>query len=189
MRSMTPEQAVTELRRTIPVIQEESERGMHEAVDLTYQRLTEQAPHGATGDLARDVTHVVRRTAHGVSGLVRPRARYAKWVEGGTGQGRVIRTGAKHAAGAGRAYNRAGHVLTAGEEAANPFEVMTAPGWGSKTPGHPLALHVPGGVRFRSKVRGQRARHFIQRTRDLVTDEVERLLIAGARRATDRLFK
>lgn len=188
-RRLTPEQAVAELRRTVPVLEEESEHAMRDAVELTFMRLTEQTPRGESGDLARDVIHTVRKTATGISGLVRPRKRYARYVEGGTGEGNVIRTGAKHSAGAGRAYDRSGHVLTAGEEIAHPFDVMTASGWGSKTPGRPLALHLRGGVLYRSRVRGQRARGFVQRTREIVADEVERRLIGGAQRASERLFK
>ncbi len=154
MRHLTPEQVVTEFARTIPVLEDEAEKAMQAAVELTFQRMTELAPKGATGDLARTITHTVRKTPEGVSGLVRPRAKYAEFVEEGTGQG--------------HAY---------------------ASGWGAKTPGRKLALHVKGGgVVYRRRVRGQRARNFVQRTRENVVDEVEQLLAVAAEHATRRLF-
>lgn len=155
MTRLTPEQVVTEFARTIPVLEEEAEKAMAAAVELTFQRMSELAPKGATGDLARNVTHAVRKTPEGVSGLVRPRAKYAGFVEDGTGQGN-----------------------------ANGY----ASGWGAKTPGRKLALHVKGGVVYRRRVRGQRATHFVERTREGVVDEVELLLAAAAEHAARRLF-
>lgn len=182
MKRLTPDQVVAEMIRTIPVLHEEAERAMGAAVELTFQRLAEYAPHGATGELAHNVTHTVHKTADGVSGLVRPRAKYAGMVEGGTGLGKTLR------GSQGQAYSASGRGLSAAEELSGSFDVMTAYGWGSKTPGKELALHVSGGVIFRRRVRGQRPRHFVQRTRESTVGEVETLLAAGAQRAMDRLF-
>lgn len=183
MTHMTPEQVVTEFARTIPVLENEAEKAMQAAVDLTFQRMSELAPKGATGDLARNMTHSVRKTAEGVSGLVRPRAKYARFVEEGTGQGKTLR-GAH-----GEAFSAmTGSSVSGAHEAADPLALATASGWGSKTPGRTLALHVKGGVVYRRRVRGQRARNFVQRTRENVVDEVEHLLAVAAEHATRRLF-
>jgi hypothetical protein len=182
VRKLGHEQVVGEILRTVPVLEEEGMRAMQHAVEVTFQRMTELAPRGETGELARDMQHSARKTAGGITGSVRPRARYARFVEGGTGEGKVVRNRS------GRGYSAStGHELTAAEELANPFDAMTATGWGSKT-GRPLALHMRGGVVFRQHVRGQRARHFVERTREMTAPEVEEILIAGAQRATDRLF-
>ena len=81
---MTPEQIVRELQRTLPVFEEEAKRAMDEAVDLTYRRMGELAPK-ATGKLSRDITHVSRVNQTGVTGTVRPRAKYASFLNEGTG--------------------------------------------------------------------------------------------------------
>lgn len=182
MRQLTPEQATAQLFKTVPALHEEGERAMREGVELTWQRMTELIPHGASGELARDVTHQVRKIGDGVSGLVKPRSKHARFVDQGTGEGKTLRS--RH----GTAYHaETGLPVSAEHEAGDPFGVMTATGWGAKS-GHALALHVRGGVIYRARVRGQRARHFVQRTRDSTHDEVVQLLRDGAERATDRLF-
>lgn len=179
---MTPEQVVTEMARTIPVMMEEARSAMDRAVELTAERMSELAPKGSTGELARDLTRSVRATKDGLSGLVRPRKFYAGFVDQGTGQGKTARNKA------GGAYSSTGrHPLSRAEELADPFGVLTASGWGSRS-GGPLAVHVRDGILFRQHVRGQRARHFVERTRDATVDEVETLLAGGAERATARLF-
>lgn len=179
--NLTPNEVVERLQRTIPLLEEEAAKGMRAAVDLTEQRMSEFAPRGATGELSRDITHSVRHGANGVTGLVRPRSPHAGFVNDGTGEGKTVRTAS------GGAYSASGRVLSAGEEAANPGDALTASGWGSRT-GRPLALHLPGGVAFRQHVRGQRAQHFVERTREAVGGEVETILTDVAAAVTDRLF-
>lgn len=180
---LTPDEVVERLQRTIPLLQEEAAKGMRRAVDLTEQRMSELAPHGATGELSHDITHTVRHGVDGVSGLVKPRSRHAGFVDSGTGEGKAVRgsSGGAYSASTGRA-------LTAGEERSNPSDVLTATGWGSKTRGHPLALHDAGGIAFRSRVRGQRAQHFVERTREAIGGEVETILSDVAEAVTARLW-
>lgn len=183
MSRMTPEQVIAGLERTVPVIQEEAVKAMRKAVDLTAERMSELAPKGATGKLSRDLQRSTHQTIDGVNGTVRPRARYAGWVDGGTGEGKSVR------AKTGEAYTADGlRRISRAEELADPFNVRTASGFGSKTPGKPLALHVKGGVVFREHVRGQRARHFVERTREATADNVEEILAQGAANAAERLF-
>jgi hypothetical protein len=181
---VTPEQASRELLRIVPALQEEAERSMRDAVEVGFQRMAELMPHGATGEMERDIQHTVRKTPDGFIGTVRPRSPHARFVEEGTGGGKTIRN--RH----GSAYSaETGLAVTAGEEAAGAFGVLTASGWASRTAGKPMALHIGGRVIFRSRVRGQRARHFIERTRELTHTEVMELLAGGAERATRRLLR
>lgn len=183
MTTVTQEQVTAALRETIPLLEQEAVASMRTAVDLTFERESELAPKGATGELSRDIAHVVRKTTKGVSGTVTPLSPHAGFVNFGTGQGKTLR------GSQGQAYFAlTGHAMTREQELADPFGVATAFGYGSKTPGKPLALHVDGGVAFRPRVRGQRARHFVERTREDVAGEVEQILASGAERATARLF-
>lgn len=81
----TPEDIVREFQRVVPVMEEEAERAMHEAVDLTHMRMSENAPKGATGALSSKITALVRVNSTGISGTVRPRVKYAKYIDGGSG--------------------------------------------------------------------------------------------------------
>jgi hypothetical protein len=83
--SLKAEDIATELERTIPVMQEEAEAAMQEAVDITHHRLSENAPRGRTGALSEKITALTRTNATGVSGTVRPRATYAGYVNEGSG--------------------------------------------------------------------------------------------------------
>jgi hypothetical protein len=85
MSTRTPEEIVAELQRTIPVLREQAARVMHDAVDLTSARMSEAAPKGRTGKLSETIRTTVRETAGGVTGTVRPGARYAGFVDKGSG--------------------------------------------------------------------------------------------------------
>lgn len=184
MRQITPEEATAMILETVPALQEEGRASMGQAVELTLQRMTELMPHGATGEMERDVTHSVRMIGDGFSGKVIPRSPHARFVDQGTGQGKTIRN--RH----GSAYSaETGLALSAENEAADPFGALTATGWTSRSPGRPLALKIGGQTIFRQSVRGQRARHFVQHTRDSTHNEVVELLAGGAERATDRLLR
>lgn len=177
---MSPEQVSAELRRSIPVLEEEALKAMHGAVDLTHLRMSELAP----GSIGRTVAHVVRHTSIGVSGTVRPTSKHAAFVDQGTGHGKVVRNTA------GQAYSfLTGHAVSGAYELSSPFDVRTATGWGAKTPGGKLALHLKGGgTIFRSRVSGQRAQHFVEKTRLETAAQAETLLAKGAQAAADRLF-
>ncbi len=81
---MTPEQIVRELQRTLPVFEEEARHAMQEAVDITHHRLSANAPK-RSGALAGKITALVRVNSTGVTGIVRPRMKYARYLDEGSG--------------------------------------------------------------------------------------------------------
>ena len=165
---MTPEEIVRELQRTLPVFEEEAHRAMDEAVDLTYQRKSELAPKGATGKLAPDITHVSRVNQTGVTGTVRARAKYAQFLDEGSGVYAMFQGPARGLLG----------VVQAG-----PHHLITPkPGRGPRA-----ALKFSDGS-FRRSAKGTPATHFIDRTRTQTEVEVEDTLTNGAVRADRRLF-
>ena len=179
MPQMTSEQVTDELKRTIPVLEEEAASAMHAAVDLTWARMSELAP----GSIGRTVAHTVRKTTTGISGTIRPTSPHAGFVDQGTGHGKVLRNAG------GQAYSfLTGHAVSQAYELASAFDVQTATGWGAKVPGKKLALHLSSGVIFRSRVSGQRAQHFVEKTRVETESEATLLLEHGAQAAADRLF-
>lgn len=163
MKTMTPKEVTFQLARTLTVLDEEADRAMHEALDVTRLRESQLAPHGETGRLGDRISTVVRHTQTGVTGTVRPlERRVANWVEHGTGvehdtgYGKPIRTRPERDAGTGRTTLR--------------FK------------------DASGEVIYRRTVKGQRPRYYIRRARDEVAGRVEEILTDGAERATARLF-
>jgi len=171
--TLTAQHIAEELARTIPVLEEEADRAMHEALDLTKQRWAETAPHGATGNLASRVSAIVRHSQTGVSGTVQPRSpedkRIAGYVNDGTGV---------YATFQGRATGLLGLVQAGSHSAITPKA-----GRGPRA-----ALRFADGS-FRKRSRGQRPTHFIERTKESSAVEVEDILTAGAVKATERLFR
>jgi len=82
---LTPEQVVRDLERTLPILEKAGAEAMRAAVDLTRDRMRENAPRGRTGRLSENIAATVNHTQTGVSGTVRPREKYARYVDRGTG--------------------------------------------------------------------------------------------------------
>lgn len=82
---ITPEQVVRDLERTLPILEKAGAEAMHAAVDLTRDRMRGNAPRGRTGRLGENISATVNHTQTGVSGTVRPREKYARYVDRGTG--------------------------------------------------------------------------------------------------------
>lgn len=154
---MNPHQVVAEMQRTIPTLESEARASMRRAVDVTRDRMVSMAPR-RSGKLAGSIGATVHATGEGVSGTVRPRERYAEFVERGTGE--YVEHHARISPKAGR----------------------TARG------GAALKFKGEGGTVFRRSVKGQKPQRFVERTRDDVLPHVEDLLAHGAELATRKLF-
>jgi hypothetical protein len=173
----TPEEIVRELERTIPVFQEEADRAMHEAVDLTHMRTSEAAPKGRTGALSSKITAITRANSTGVSGTVRPRVIYAKYVNDGSGLEASFQGPRGGGASASPAAKLLGLVQAGKHHAITPKAAR----------GPRAALKFADGA-YRRSSRGTPATHFIDRTREGTAVEVERILTDGAVKADRRLF-
>jgi len=146
---------------TVSVLQAEAVTVMHEALELTEQEMRQKRPGRITEKFVRRVTEV----QGGVSGSTRPTARYAKWVDQGSGV---------HA------------------EHHSPITPKAGRHGASSQKSHAAALGPMKGTQgavYRRKSKGQIPQKFVERTRESAASRVEETLMRGAEKTVERLAR